>query len=173
MNSFIKFELEYSIDELNNSVSTADLVAGSYDVASAGFTKAADAALILKNAPLTMMLLIELVRLIRGVWSAGVTFQITCQPTNIDRTKTVKWFMKETGATEPTATIRTITIARAINPLLALAAGFLSAADSPGTAVFGLAGITGVFVSGGGHVISPDLTTVIVRNTSSSMSIRI
>ena len=38
--------------ELNASVSTAQLVAGAYDVASAGFTDAADAAMILKAAAL-------------------------------------------------------------------------------------------------------------------------
>ena len=38
--------------ELNASVSTAQLVAGSYDVASAGFTDAADASMILKAAAL-------------------------------------------------------------------------------------------------------------------------
>ena len=40
--------------------------------------------------PMTMMPLIALVTLISGVCSAGVTFQMTCQPTKQASTKTVK-----------------------------------------------------------------------------------
>ena len=51
--------------------------------------------------PTIMMPLIALVTLIKGVCSAGATFQINCQPTKQAKTKTVKCDKKEAGATIP------------------------------------------------------------------------
>ena len=51
--------------------------------------------------PTIMMPLMALVTLIKGVCSAGATFQINCQPTKQARTKTDKCDKKEAGATIP------------------------------------------------------------------------
>src|SRR5690606_35779202 len=52
--------------------------------------------------PMMMMPLIALVTLISGVRRAGDTFQITCQPTKIASTNTVKCARNEGGAPIPT-----------------------------------------------------------------------
>ena len=54
--------------------------------------------------PTTMMPLTALVTLMSGVCSAGVTFQITCQPTTQASANTVRWPRKAGGATNPSAT---------------------------------------------------------------------
>ena len=45
---------------------------------------------IWRTPPTMIMPLIALVTLIRGVWRAGLTFQITCQPTKQASTNTRK-----------------------------------------------------------------------------------
>src|SRR5882672_5239479 len=54
--------------------------------------------------PTTMMPLMALVTLMSGVCRAGVTFQITCQPTTQARAKTVRWDRNPGGATRPRPT---------------------------------------------------------------------
>ena len=76
--------------------------------------------------PITMMPLIALVTLISGVCSAGVTFQITCQPMKHASTNTVRCARKLWGATMPSPSSarrqhpRTITGAGARRLLLLL-----------------------------------------------------
>ena len=53
------------------------------------------------SAPITMMLLIALVTLIKGVCNAAVTFQMTIYPMKHASTNTVKCVIKEVGATAP------------------------------------------------------------------------
>src|SRR4029450_4226290 len=53
--------------------------------------------------PTTMMPLMALVTLISGVCRAGVTFQITCQPTMQARANTVRCERNADGATRPRA----------------------------------------------------------------------
>ena len=51
--------------------------------------------------PMMMMPLIAFVTLMSGVWSAGVTLQMTCQPTKHARMNTVECWRKSRGAKRP------------------------------------------------------------------------
>ena len=126
---------------------------------------------ICNKEPITIIPLMALVTLINGVCSAGVTFQTTCQPTNMASTKTVKCPMNEGGATTPRPRISPTTLANAIKVGAVDFFGAPSkwAEDSPTLAggAFGTAERRG---GGGGQVILVSFTTVIPRITSSFMS---
>ena len=125
------------------------------------------------SAPMTMILLIALVTLISGVCSAGVTFQTTCQPTKQASTNTMKWRMKEGGATAPiasTAATPTARPAKIANPR-ARDDFFAGAGGSGSSAGAGAGAVTlGGSGSGGGHVTAPRCATVVARITRSFMS---
>ena len=78
------------------------------------------------SIPPTMIIpLIALVTLINGVWSAGVTFQMTCHPTKHAKTKTVKCEIKLDGAETPIpVNAKTPTITRMTLPNLLKTEGF-------------------------------------------------
>src|SRR5947208_15326905 len=99
--------------------------------------------------PMTMMPLIALVTLMSGVCSAGVTFQITCQPTTHASRKTVRCWMNSGGPKIAAAPSR---IAASIATMLAVPLFFL--AGAAGVAAAGLGAVAaagGATGAGAGH----------------------
>ena len=133
------------------------------------------------RAPITMMPLIALVTLISGVCSAGVTFQITMPADEAGQHEDGEMSgMKDSGATSPDART-TVQQDRAEAP----SPPRCRIAFCRGVGRFGLDLVARPPVrrllrgrrwrgqssaAGGGQVISPSLTTVVPRMTSSSMS---
>src|SRR5262245_62266438 len=105
--------------------------------------------------PMTMMPLMALVTLMSGVCSAGVTFQITCQPTTQASRNTVRCWMNSGGPKIAAAPNRIAASPATMLALLlsfgagaALAPWLLATAfgEGAGAAFGGAAG------AGGGHV---------------------
>ena len=142
--------------------------------------------------PTTMMPLIALVTLISGVCSAGVTLQMTCQPTKQARTKTVRCWRNSVVVSErplspprrrrPTQSAARTTISPMEKglklpepagaewlPCPEEAAGFAAGAAAGAGEGFAGAGL-GSGSGGGGQVVSPASVTSAERSTSLSRS---
>ncbi len=118
----------------------------------ASHTAKDEGASICNNAPMTIMPLMALVTLIKGVCKAGFTFQTTCQPTKHANINTVKWLMKSAGATAPTP--KNNNAATAVPPKLTHGLLGFSGVSTLGTTGLAL-GAAETFIGGGGQVMLP------------------
>ena len=124
--------------------------------------------------PMTMMPLMALVTLISGVCSAGVTFQMTCQPTTHASRNTVRCWRNSGGPNSAgSAQQRPPPAPRPRSAPPPSSAPAAAAAPCRAGLAAGLgagAAAGGAAASGGGHISSPSFSTSAPRWTSSSRS---